>query len=230
VDTALVVSALLMGLAGGPHCAAMCGAACSLVVGPRGAAPPLVALLAGRLAGYAAAGALAAAGVASLAALGAAAPLLRPVWGLVQVGACVLGLWLACTARAPGWLSSERAPLSSLANARPVRVFRSLPAPARAGFAGLCWVALPCGLLQSALLVSALASSPLRGATAMAAFAVTSALGLWLAPEFWRRLRHRADGERLASWSVRASGLLLAGASAFALWHGLGQALCVVPS
>ncbi|HWK83612.1 MAG TPA: sulfite exporter TauE/SafE family protein, partial [Caldimonas sp.] len=44
-----------MGLAGGPHCAAMCGAACSLVVGPRGAARPLVALLVGRLAGYAAA-------------------------------------------------------------------------------------------------------------------------------------------------------------------------------
>ncbi len=230
MDAALVVSALLMGLAGGPHCAAMCGAACAVFAGQRGAAQPLLALLAGRLAGYAAAGAVAAASVASLAPLGAASPLLRPFWGLIQVGACVLGLWLAWTARAPGWLSSARRPLSSLANARPIRVFRSLPATARAGFAGTCWVALPCGLLQSALLVSALASSPLTGATAMAAFATTSALGLWLAPQIWMRLRHRADGERLASWSVRVSGLLLAGASAFALWHGLGEALCVVKS
>ena len=55
MDSALVVSALLMGLAGGPHCAAMCGAAQAGVAGSGGrsrAASGLLAQQAGRLLGY----------------------------------------------------------------------------------------------------------------------------------------------------------------------------------
>src|SRR3982751_6123421 len=106
MDSALVASALLMGLAGGPHCAAMCGAACTAMAGSaRPVSPSLLALHAGRLAGYAAGGAIAAAGAASLGSLEITAPLLRPLWSMVHVAAVVLGIWLLWTARTPGWLS-----------------------------------------------------------------------------------------------------------------------------
>jgi sulfite exporter TauE/SafE len=232
MDTALVTAALLMGTAGGPHCAAMCGAAASVVAAPGGPSRPLLALHLGRVAGYAVAGALVAASVASLGTLQTAAPLLRPIWALVHVAALALGLYLAWSARMPEWFARPR--LAALAEARPIRVFRAMPYTARAGIAGACWVAIPCGLLQSALLVAALASGPAAGAVVMTAFAGTSAFGLWLAPQLWLRLRRGGHGERLASWSVRLSGVLLAGSSAFALWHGLGaaigQALCASPA
>ena len=237
MDSALVASALLMGLAGGPHCAAMCGAACSVVAGPgrgagagvlRVASPPLLALHAGRVVGYAAMGALAAASVAAIGAFSAAAPVVRPLWTIVHVAAVALGLWLALSGRAPAWLSSAKPRLGTLAQARPIHVYRKLPAPARAGLAGVAWVIVPCGLLQSALLVSALASTPASGAAVMAAFALASTLGLFLAQRLWSGLRRSGAGERLAAWPVRAAGALLAGSSLFALWHGLGAALCGV--
>jgi sulfite exporter TauE/SafE len=235
MDSALVVSALLMGLAGGPHCAAMCGAACSVVAGPgRGAgshgaaARRLLALHAGRVVGYAAMGALAAASVAGIGTFAAAAPIVRPLWAIVHVAAVALGLWLAWFGHAPAWLASAKPRFATLASTRPIRVFRSLPAPARAGLTGVAWVIVPCGLLQSALLVSALASSPSSGAAVMAAFALASTLGLWLAQQMWSGLRRSGSAARLAAWPVRAAGVLLAGSSLFALWHGLGAALCGV--
>ena len=235
MDGALVASAFLMGLAGAPHCAAMCGAACSVVAGPRHgagagvvASPPLLALHAGRVVGYAAMGAVAAASVAGISAFSAAAPVVKPLWTIVHVAAVVLGLWLAVSGRAPAWLSSAKPRLGTLAQAQPIHVYRKLPASARAGLAGVAWVIVPCGLLQSALLVSALASSPASGAGVMAAFALASTAGLLLAQRVWSGLRRSPAGERFAAWPVRAAGTLLAGASLFALWNGLGAALCAV--
>ncbi len=227
MDSALLVAALLMGLAGGPHCAAMCGAALGSVAGNRGAfATPLLALHAGRVVGYAAAGAVAAASVASLGTFETAAPMLRPLWAMVHVAAVALGLWLLWAARAPRWFSQARPSLAALAETRPVRIFRTLPASARTGLAGACWAAVPCGLLQSALLVAALAGGPASGAVVMAAFALASMLGLWFAQGVWFGLRHAGDGRRFAAVSTRLAGALLAGSSLFALWHGLGSALC----
>ena len=61
MSTALPLAALVMGLAGGPHCAAMCGPACAGVV--RMSGRPLAAGLwrfqLGRLLGYSLAGAAA---------------------------------------------------------------------------------------------------------------------------------------------------------------------------
>ena len=108
MDAALVTSALLMGLAGGPHCAAMCGAAHGAIARQGGHArftETMLALQAGRLVGYAVAGALVAASVAGLGALQEAAPIVRPLWTMAHVGAVALGVWLACKARAPAWLS-----------------------------------------------------------------------------------------------------------------------------
>lgn len=228
MDTALVTSALLMGLAGGPHCAAMCGAAFGAIARQGGAtrlAETTLALHAGRLIGYAAAGALVAASVAGLGALQTAAPLLRPIWTLVHVAAVALGLWLLWKARAPAWLSGAGQPAAVLLSTRPVRIFRRLPAGARAGLAGACWAAVPCGLLQSALLVAALASGPFQGAGVMAAFAIASALSLWLGPHLWLKLRWRGRQDSAATLSVRLAGVLLAASSVFALWHGLGSAI-----
>ena len=82
----------------------------------------------------------------------------------------------------------------ALAQSQPVRIFRTLAGPARAGLAGVCWAVVPCGLLQSALLVAALASGALPGAAVMAAFALASTLGLWLAQGLWSGLRSADDG------------------------------------
>ena len=234
MDAALIASALLMGLAGSPHCAAMCGAASGAIAkqgGPGHFSRALLAWHAGRLASYALAGAVVAASVGGLLALQGAAPLLRPLWTLVHVAAVALGVWLASTARAPAWLSGTNPRVAAWVDAKPIRVFRRLPATGRAGLAGSCWAAMPCGLLQSTLLVTALASGPLPGAAVMAAFASASALGLWLGPQLWSRLRGHGADRVAAAWSVRLAGVLLAVSSLFALWHGLGsaieQALCV---
>jgi len=236
MDAALIASAALMGVAGAPHCAAMCGAAYGALGGTKGHAAldaPTVALHLGRASGYAAAGAVVALGVGGLATLGLAAPLLRPLWAMVHVAAIVLGAWMLATGRVPSWLSAASDARRWL-EVQPVRVVRRLPAPARTGIIGACWVGVPCGLLQSALLVAALASGPVQGAGVMAAFAFASAPGLWLGPALWRRLARGRDPAGTARWPVRAAGALLAGASAFALWHGLGDAiadaLCRVPA
>lgn len=229
MDGALLLTALLMGLAGVPHCAAMCGSACNAIAGRSGAvSKPMLALHAGRVLGYAAAGALVAASVSSLGTFETAAPMLRPLWGMVHVGAIALGFWLLRAGHAPRWLSLPSPRLAALAEARPIRIVRSLPAPARAGLAGACWAVVPCGLLQSALLVAALASGPAPGAAVMATFAVASTLGLWLAQGLWLGLHRAGDGRRFAALSVRSAGALLIVSSGFALWSGLGKALCGV--
>jgi sulfite exporter TauE/SafE len=234
MDAALAAAAALMGLAGGPHCAAMCGAACNFgarvgaVRGLRRGSSALAALHAGRVVGYSAMGAVVATGVNGLGAFSDAAPMLRPLWAIVHVAAVLLGAWLLAFGRAPAWLSAAQPRLSALGQAQPVRIFRTLPAPARAGLLGVAWVVVPCGLLQSALLVAALASNAAAGAAVMATFGLASTLGLSLAQILWSRLRDRTTGSHLAEWPVRAAGALLAGASLLALWHGLGAALCGV--
>jgi len=111
MQLALAGAALLMGLAGGPHCAAMCGAASSAVirivplpVAGRGAvagfgAPGAFHL--GRIASYAAAGAVAAASADSLALASTQVSALRPMWVLLHVFVFAWGAMLAVTGRQP---------------------------------------------------------------------------------------------------------------------------------
>ena len=229
MDSALIVSALLMGLAGGPHCAVMCGAAHGAIAHRGGAAQANRALLAlqlGRLISYALAGALVALSVSWVRTFESAAPLLRPLWTMLHVAAIALGLWLVWAGRAPAWLAQATRQVNpSLATNQPLRFFARMPAAQRAGLLGMCWALMPCGLLQSALIVAALASGPWQGASVMAGFAIASSLSLWLAPRLWLRFgaRGRALGESVLP--VRLAGALLAGASLFALVHGLGSAL-----
>ncbi|HTP71416.1 MAG TPA: sulfite exporter TauE/SafE family protein [Burkholderiaceae bacterium] len=228
MDAALLAAAALMGLAGAPHCTAMCSAACGLTVRRCAPAQPLAgsaAFLGGRLFGYAAAGALAAWVVSSLGELAATAAPLRALWTLFHLAALGLGLWLLLMARQPAWL--ERL------GSAPVRAPGTLVfvnGPARAGAVGLGWFALPCGLLQSALVIAALANGPLGGAGVMAAFAVTSSSGLAVLPLVLRR-GLRGDAARSPRWAIRLAGLGLAATSGWALGHGMWQriaALCGV--
>jgi uncharacterized protein len=93
---------------------------------------------------------------------------------------------------------------------------------ARAALAGSMWVLLPCGLLQSALLVAALASTPLSGAAVMLVFALASSLSLWAGPALWFRLAGRDGAARWQGAAIRACGLALAAASVWALAQGWG--------
>lgn len=247
--SALAASALLMGFAGSPHCAAMCGAACSGIAAgcggpaPQGRLQALASLHAGRLVSYALAGALVAASASALADWSQQLAWLRPFWAMLHLAALVLGLHLLWTGRQPRWLAALGQGASRGVVAAPgsgsvggqAMVFRPRRHMARAGLIGLAWAAWPCGLLQSALLVAALASTPSEGAAVMALFAAGSAIGLWLAPWAWLRL-NRGGGVVAAAGGVspraaiRLAGGLLGGASAWALGHGLwmryGDLLC----
>lgn len=222
MDFALVLSALMLGIAGAPHCAAMCGASCAAVLsGCTGGRPEqrasAWAFHAARVGGYAVVGGLAAAGVGVLSMAGQAAPLVRPVWTLLHVAALALGLWLLLTGRQPAFMSRvgrSRAGTPVLAT----NGWQAMSGPLTAASAGAAWVAWPCGLLQSALVVAALANTPQGGAAAMATFAVASAAGLQLAPWVQARLGGRGTA---AAWAVRIGGLALTLGSGWALGHDL---------
>lgn len=240
LDLALIGSAALLGAAGMAHCTAMCGAACTALTGGR--AQPLApwGFHLARVASYAAGGAIAAASMGALATLAQWTPALRPFWTMLHVAALGIGLFLLWQGRQPEWMGAlgrgagpQRgaalavgaggSPGAATMALQPVQMPSRRPPrlPWRALGAGSLWVAWPCGLLQSALLVSAMANSPWGGAGAMAAFALTSSGGLLLAPWAWRRWGARPGAQTLA---VRVAGGMLVAASGFALLHGLSPA------
>lgn len=210
MEFSLILGALALGFGGSAHCAAMCGAPCAALT--RGGPQHLAGFHGGRTLGYMAAGAVAAASVSSIGALREAWPLLRPLWALLHVALVVFGGWLLVTGRQPDWRLGRAPSVLVTAGGR-----ASMHGPARAGAAGLAWVAWPCGLLHSALLLAALANGPSGGAAVMAAFALGSAPALWLGP----RLLQRLAGTSARAWSVRAAGAVLAASSAWALGHGV---------
>ena len=214
MQTSLLVTALLMGLAGGPHCIAMCGAACAGI--GQAAAPHSTRAIGtfqlGRVIGYGALGGLAAATMQGLGWLTVQSAALRPVWTMVHVAAVLLGAMLLIWARQPVWL--EWGARRVWARVRTVTQRFGLAAPLGVGVA---WALLPCGLLYSAAMVAALAGSVTGGAAVMALFALGSGLTLWLGP--WLLLRLGRSGR--GAWGMRLAGLALLLTSAWGLWMGL---------
>lgn len=213
-----------MGLAGSVHCVAMCGAPSVGLVRACGGTQPRAAqltFLVGRLLGYCLAGAVAASSVALLAKLGQWSPALRPLWTLAHMAALVLGAWLLWQGRQPAWM--ERLGRDGARPGGGNGVWQRINGPTRAAAFGTVWFAWPCGLLQSALMVAALANSPLGGAVAMAAFAVASSPALALVPALWLNWvsGRGGRGARMAEWATRLSGGALAAAAAWALGHDL---------
>ncbi len=232
MSAALALTALFMGLAGGPHCVAMCGAACGGVarLDARSPGRGLVMFQLGRLAAYSALGAMAAASVQALGWLGTQAVALRPLWTLFHAAALVLGVMLAVRARQPIWLQAAGTRMWSAAR---VHVPRGMAAPAAMG---ALWALMPCGLLYSALVVAALAGSVVGGAAVMALFAAGSGVMLVAGPWAWSRLRGYGGGSggnaAQGALGVRLAGVALAAMSGWALWMGLvhdGAPWCLTP-
>lgn len=215
MQSSLALTALLMGLAGGPHCVAMCGAACAGIgqaAGPRKNSA-LLSFQLGRIAGYSLLGGLAAASMQGLGWLTVQSAALRPVWSLFHVAAIVLGLALLWNAQQPVWLESAGRRIWTHA--------RRLGAGSGGAplVLGTLWALLPCGLLYSALLVAAMAGGPLDGAAVMALFALGTSVTMTAGPWLWLRLRGATPGS--GAWGMRLAGLALAASSGWALWMGL---------
>ena len=226
MQSSLALTALLMGLAGGPHCVAMCGAACAGLGQAAGVhkTRALGAFQIGRLFGYSLLGGLAAVSVQGLGWLTTQSAALRPLWTLLHLAAMALGVLLMLQARQPVWLDQSARRLWAR-----VRRFHERCGTLAPLLVGTLWALMPCGLLYSALMVAALTGSALDGGLTMALFALGSSVSLWAGPWLWLRLQTLGDG----AWGMRLAGLALLAVSAWGLWMGLvhDQApWCVTPA
>ena len=183
----LLLSALLMGIAGGPHCLAMCGSACMGVSRWPGqsAKRSLWLFQSGRLLGYSALGAMAAMSMNALGWLAEETTVFHPLWSMLHMAAMLWGMWLMWRAEQPLWV-----------NRTAQRVWQAMSGKTRAlsmhAFAplwlGMLWALLPCGLLYSALLIAMFTAGALQGALVMAAFALGGGLMLTVFPWLWSLL------------------------------------------
>ena len=158
----VMTTCLALGLTGGFHCVAMCGAPCTRLAsantlpidetdaatfrplvreGAAQVARPsvsrLLALHGGRLMSYAALGGLAGGAVGGFAQFVEWSQALRPLWALFQLVLLFVGLGLLLWgARPPDWLTRKLHPLGT-------RIQQWLQSPTRLGLAGLAWAGLP---------------------------------------------------------------------------------------
>ena len=215
MTAALVLAGMALGVAAMPHCALMCGAPCAAVTGGRPAGS--AGFQAGRLAGYAAGGALAAGSIQALGAWTRHVPALQPVWLLMHLAFLLLGLWWLFAGRMPAGLTRD--------GGQRIRLVHRRGHALRASALGLAWVALPCGALQGALLLSALADGAVEGGLVMAGFALASMPALGGAPWIWARVRRlggaRIDATRASTLGYRLAGLALVASSGWAMGHAL---------
>ena len=216
MQTSLAITALLMGLAGGPHCVAMCGAACAGIGQSAGARQrsAMWTFQLGRVLGYSALGGLAAASMHGLGWLTIQTAAFRPVWTLFHVATFVLGVLLLLKAQQPIWLEAAGKKIWSQV--------RNLVAKGGWGaplVMGAFWAFLPCGLLYSALLVAMLTGNAMQGASVMALFAAGSAVSMMAGSWLWLRLQ----GPRTGNWGVRLAGFALAASSFWVLWMGFSH-------
>jgi len=213
----LAGTAFVMGLVGGPHCIAMCGAACGGVIRGVGARPAagMWTFQGGRLLGYSIAGGAAGLAMQGFAWLSSNTAMLQPVWTLFHLAVLLWGLMLLAQARQPAWVESAGRTVWSK-----VRPMAQRPGGLLA--TGALWALMPCGLLYSALLVAALSGGPLEGALCMALFAIGSGISLGLAPSALRKLQQWGNSLR-KDWGTRIAGLLLAATAAWALWMDLAH-------
>jgi uncharacterized protein len=205
--SSLLVAAFLMGLAGGPHCLAMCGAACAGVGGV--SVRSQASLHLGRVLGYGLLGALLGGVAGSALWLSQQMLWLKPVWLTLQAGILAWGLVLLLFGRQPQFVQQ---PLNRALGRWRVRARTS---PQLLG-AGMAWALVPCGLLYSALLLALLSGGPVQGALVMMAFATATVAWLLVAPALWRSVRSFKQ-----NYGLRLAGLALVLASGWALTHAV---------
>ncbi len=203
----------LVGLLGGTHCVGMCGG----IVGALSMGAPArwsmhLAYNTGRIASYAAAGALAGAlGAASLT-LEGQAPVRLVLYLLANLMLVALGLYLLGVTRALAF--TERAGQHLWRYIQPL-TRRFLPAQTvqQALPLGILWGWLPCGLVYSALTTALSAGSPGRGALLMLAFGIGTLPNLLLAGMLLARLNEFVRRPLVRN----ASGLLVLGFGIYGL-------------
>lgn len=231
-ETAWIAAALLA-LAGGGHCAGMCGGIVgALSLAPGGKSRPIAFTLAyhgGRTFSYMLAGVLAGAlGQAGLALRGTLA-VQQWLFGFASIALLAGGLYVAGYApfvrhvEAAGSLLWRRIEPWS----RPL-----IPAttPARAAVLGMVWGWLPCGMVYGALLLALGSGSASTGAFTMAAFALGTMPSLLAVGAFARQ----ADRRRARPGLRRAAGLVVAVLGVYGLVQlGLHAAalsdFCILP-
>jgi sulfite exporter TauE/SafE len=170
--TAQAFAAFSLALAGGMHCAGMCGGITGVLQlnRPQGVSPARLAAgyHGGRIISYSLAGALAGALGAALYAADVmpvqAALLVVGSLMLLAIGASMFGrnAWLKRIEPAGAWIWRFIAPLA-----------RRVYPPRTAGqalAAGLAWGWIPCGMVYAALPLALVAGGPLPGALVMLAF------------------------------------------------------------
>lgn len=211
IDLLALSVALLSGLLGGVHCAAMCGGIATgfSVWSPRHGLAASVQLNAGRVLGYALAGAL-------VGGLGDGVLRLFEWQALVIATRIAMGLVLVVVALR---LLDQRGRLRFLGRPgahlwrrlQPLQR-RLLPANTvmRRFAAGMLWGWMPCGLSATLLAAAWLQASALKGALTMIAFG----LGTWvvMVPLTW-------SGARVGRWMQRTGARQ--GAAAFVLLAGV---------
>lgn len=209
----LVLTTMLMGLAGGPHCIAMCGAACTSLQQASKKRWQIWQFHAGRMLGYAALGALAAGSIHGLAWFSSQTKALHPLWTFFHVLVLAWGLVLVIFARQPNWADDFGRKVW-----KQVRKLSNLPGGVF--MTGMLWALMPCGLLYSALLVASLNANPVNGALSMATFATGTSISLMLGPLLWLKLK---NGQLWLTedTSMRLAGLLLTLAAGWAIWMDL---------
>jgi len=187
---AILLSAFAAGLAGGAHCAAMCGGIAGVACGRRPEAGShrgwwgrALAYNAGRISSYAVAGALAGAlGAAGLALRGT--PLTQQVLLTAMSLALILfALYLAGFTPLVRAMETAGGVLWRRIQPHSARFLPANSAPRAFGL-GLLWGWLPCGMVYAALIAALATSDPLHGALVMAAFGLGTlpnllAIGAW---------------------------------------------------
>ncbi len=231
-DALVIGSALLSGLMGSAHCAAMCGGIATGFAVPGTRTSWLQALQPnlGRVLGYAVMGAIAGGvghGIVAVAAARPVAQVLRAAVGLVLILVALRMLdrggrhaYLAVPGRFVAWVL---APLSQF-----TRATGSAP---RRLIAGLLWGFLPCGLSSTVVFAAWLQASALQGSLTMLAFGIGT-LPVML-PLSWSGARlgqwlHRSGWRTAASTVVMLAGLATLAAPWLELMPGAHRVLAAL--
>lgn len=239
-----LVAALLAGLAGGLHCASMCGGVIAAVASsasppartviPVRAVPPrlrvLLAWNLGRVTTYMLLGALVGSVGSSVLLLSHLVPVERVLFAAAHLFMTAVGLYLL------GWLPAlSRLEVAGGAVWRRVQPLaaRVLPAntPSRAALMGLFWGLVPCGMVYTMLLSALLSGSAFNGLMVMLAFGVgtlPNVLGLTLLAARGRRLLQ-------SGWLRKLGGSIVVGLGLLGVYHatlpgqGVLSTLCITP-
>jgi sulfite exporter TauE/SafE len=217
------LSVFLVGLLGGTHCVGMCGGIVgALTMQMPGEKAPLRFLLAynvGRVASYAAGGAVAGALGSGTLLLNGVLPVQQTLYGLSSLLLVALGLYLANVWQ--GVVYIERAGGALWRRLQPyTRRFLPVRSFTQALLLGLLWGWLPCGLVYSVLVVALAAGSATHGALLMLAFGAGTLPNLLAMGLFARHVK-----KFMQNAIVRAvAGLVVAGFGVLGLYR-LGATL-----